>query len=128
MYLLECVTAYVAIQAMMETECSYKTAHALYMLKKELQPHADFFVREERKLVAEFAVKDEKGQPVIGENGTFRFRDGVDPSEYERKRRELGTIPVEKEFKAVRAPVPPVIKPAQLEALEKFIVFEEEKA
>lgn len=128
MVILECVTAYVAIQAMMERECPYKTAHALVITKKRIQTHAEFFVTEERKLVAEYAVKDEKGQPVIEANGTFRFREGTDPVQYERKRRELGAVPVEESFEPVHAPMPQVITPAQLEALEKFIVFEEEKA
>ncbi len=125
MYLLECVTAYMGVKAMMEQECSYKTAHALLMLKKMLQPHAEFFANEEMKLASQFAVKDEAGAPLITEKGVFEFKDGADPAKYNEKRRELGMVSVEIDFEPVRVPVPAVIKPVHLEALEKFIIFEE---
>lgn len=125
MYLLQCVTAYIAVQSLMEQECPYRTAHALFMLKKKLQPHVELFSQKERELVEAFAEKDGKGRVVYTEKGTFRFAAGADREAYARRREELAAVVVEEEFPVVKVPFPAAVKPAHLEALEKFIEFEE---
>ena len=126
MILLECVTAYMAVQALMEQAFPYKTAHALVMLKRALQPHVEFFSQEEMKLVEEFAEKDVVNHKILWtDKGTFRFEAGKDPAEYARRRADLGAVEVEWGIERVKAPFSASITPAQLEALEKFIEFEE---
>lgn len=126
MILLECVTAYMAVQALMEQPFPYKAAHALMMLKRELQPHVEFFSKEEMKLVAEFAEKDKEKQTIQWtDKGAFRFAAGKDPREYAARRENLSATDIEWGIKRIKVPCPASITPAQLEALEKFIEFEE---
>jgi len=110
MYLKQCVDAYAAVAAMMEKEWDYKTAHALVMLKRKLQPQVDFFAKEEMKLAKEYAKLDKKGNIIFTERGTFPFREKEKAQE---------------DFKPLRVPMPERITPAQLDALEGFLEFEE---
>lgn len=126
-YLIQYVNAYAALQPLMDCEWDYKTAHALMMLKRKLQPHASFFSQEELKLVEEFAEKDEKGKVAWKGAGRFNFQDPSRAEEYNKKRMELGMVEIQEELEMVRAPIPATIKPAQLEALEGFIEFYEEE-
>jgi hypothetical protein len=115
-----------AVQALMEQPFPYKTAHALVMLKRELQPHVEFFSQEEMKLVEEFAEKDVVNKKILWtDKGAFRFESGKDPSKYAKRRADLGAVEVDWGVERVKVPFPASITPAQLEALEKFIEFEE---
>lgn len=123
--LMQCVMAYQAVTGMMNTACDYKTAYALVMLKRRLDPHVQFFIRREQELVDEYAARDGKGGVVWDTPTSFRFADTARAAEYAEKRAELGTIEVTDELKKLHVPVPEHIMPAQLEALEPFFVFEE---
>lgn len=125
MYLKQCVDAYGAVLTMMEKEWDYATAHALVTLKRKLQPHADFFTKEEMKLAKEYAKLDKKGNITLTERGTFLFREPGKAGEYAARRTELGTVEVQEEFKPMHVPMPERITPAQLDALEGFLTFEE---
>lgn len=125
MYLKQCVDAYGAVLDMMEKEWDYKTAHALVMLKRKLQPQVDFFAKEEMKLAKEYAKLDEKGNVILTERGTFPFREKEKAQEYAERRTELGMVEVQEAYTPLRVPVPGRITPAQLEALEGFLEFDE---
>ena len=126
MKLIQWVNAYTAVQSMMDREMDYQSAHALLVLKGRLQPHAVFFVREERKLVEEFAARDDKGEIIWSGPGRFVFREQERSGEYERRRNELGAVQVQEEYPPLRMPTPKSIKPIHLEALEGFVLFGEE--
>jgi len=125
MYLIQCVNAYAATVALAEREWDYKTAYALVTLKRKLQPHVDFYTGEELKLVEEYGERDSAGKVIIN-NGKFTFKDADGAQEYERRRRALGMLEVSEQFTPAVVPLPGSIKPVHLEALEGFIVFEEE--
>lgn len=125
MYLKQCVDAYAAVAAMMEKEWDYETAHALVMLKRKLQPQVDFFAKEEMKLAKEYAKLDKKGNIIFTERGTFPFREQDKAQEYAERRTRLGMVEAQEDFKPLRVPMPERITPAQLEALEGFLEFEE---
>ena len=124
MILMECVTAYMAVQELMEQPFPYKAAHELMMLKRKMQPHVEFFAREEMKLVEEFA-QHENGKILWTDKGAFRFAAGKDPREYASRRENLSSTDIGWIYERIKIPFPASIKPAQLEALEKFIEFEE---
>lgn len=126
MLLIRCVNAYSAVASMMNKEWDYSTAHALMLLKKELQPHVDFYSEEELKLVQEYAQKDEKGKVIWKGSGGFSFRNPRAAEKYNRKIRELGAVEVEKEFVPVKAAAPQSIQPVILEALDGFVEFVED--
>lgn len=123
MLLIQCVNAYMATTYLMEKEWDYETAYTLAGLKRTLQPHVDFFVQEEQKLINEYGQKDEKGHVVFTERGTFLFETADGAAEYAAKRNQLGRVPVELEWKAKTLTKPERIKPVHLEALAGFIDF-----
>lgn len=125
MRLIQCVNAYTAIVALSEKECDYRTAHVLVMLKRRLQPHVDFFAKEEMELVEQFAVKDDNGKIVMNEHRNFTFADPARSGEYAKLRSDLGMIDIQEQFTPLRAPMPSSIRPVHLEALEGFIEFED---
>ena len=125
MIMMQCVNAYMAVQTLMDREMDYQTAYALVCLKKQLQGPVEFFQKEERRLMQEYAARDEQGGIVWKEDGRFTLRDNLAAEEYERKRRELGMVEVQKEFIRLRIREPEKIRPVILEALEEFLIFEE---
>lgn len=123
MFLIECVNAYAATVYLAEKEWDYKTAYALAELKRALQPHVDFFIKEEQKLIQEYGRKGEDGTVELTEKGTFRFAAAEDAQKYNAKRNELGLVPVKTEWEVRKLPRPERIKPIHLEALRGFIDF-----
>lgn len=125
MILIKCVNAYAAVQGLMDKELDYQSAHALVMLRKKLYPHVLFYQQEELKLVKEYGIKDEKGRVVWNGEGAFSFRSPKAAVAYDKKRRHLGLVEVQEDFGPVKVKRPDRITPAQLEALEGFLEFEE---
>ena len=124
-YLLQCVTAYAAVLALMRKEADYETAYALATLKRMLEPHVKFFCEEEMKLVHEYAEQDGSGGLKLTEDGGFVFRDKALAPEYARRRAELGEVEVREKFPRFTLPRPKSILPSHLEALDEFVGFED---
>lgn len=127
MKLHEAVRAYLTIQTLSSRELDYKTAHALMITKKKLQPHVEFYSAEEMKLAEEFGEKDEKGNLVCREGGRFNFAGDGDEyvanrDEYITKKNALGEVTIE-DFEPIKVPVPERITADQLEALFGIIDF-----
>lgn len=122
--LIRCCAAYLAVQGLMEQEWDYPSAYALTRLRRALQPHVDFFIQEENKLIRQYGKTGEDGQVEYTPNGTFLFRDPTQAGMYNAKRLELGGVEVELDWEERALPRPEQIRPVQLEALEKIIRFE----
>lgn len=120
MKLHEAVRAYLTIQTLSSRELDYKTAHALMITKKRLQPHVEFYSSEEMKLAEAYGEKDEKGKLIYREGG--RFNIAGDGDEYVTKKNALGEVTVE-DFEPIKVPVPERITAEQLEALDGIIDF-----
>lgn len=114
-----------AVSQMMDQEQDFNTAYTLLTLKRKLQPHAEFFTQNELKLAGEYGEKDEHGNVIYDEKGRFKFKSPEAGMEYNRKKIELGSVEIEEEWTPKHLKRPDRIKPAQLEALQDFIVFEE---
>lgn len=125
MYLIECISAYIAATQMQQKETGYQTAYALLRVKRELQTQIDFFRDEELKLIKKYARTDENGQIQWLKNERFAFEDTASAEEFKREREKLCMTQTD-EPETLHAPIPERISPAQLEALEKFIRFGEE--
>lgn len=126
MKLIECANAYMATLTLEHQEMDSKTAYALVRLKRKLRDDADFFLMEEKNLVEKYADRDENGEIIMETPARVRIQDPEREKEYERARKELCEIEVQEELTPWHAPMPRSIQPVQLEALEGFIVFEEE--
>lgn len=125
MILLQAAAAYMAACQMMNTEMEYQTAYAVATLKRRLQPHAAFFIEEERKLAMKHGKKSEGGKVAVDEAGNFEFASAEDAEAFAEAKRALGRIEVQEQIGILTAPRPARIRPAQLEALRGFIIFEE---
>lgn len=126
MILLQAAAAYMAACQMMNTEMEYETAYAVATLKRRMQPHAAFYMEEERKLALKHGKKEEGGKVAVDQTGGFEFASNEDAEAFAKAKRALGRIEVQEPLGMLTAPRPERIRPAQLEALRGFIVFEEE--
>ena len=125
MIMMQCVNAYMAVQTLMDREMDYQTAYALVCLKKELSGPVEFYKREERRRMDEFAARDEDDKGIWNEGGRFQLRDPEAAQLYRSKRAELDMVEIKQNIIPVRVPRPDRIKPAVLEALDGFLIFEE---
>ena len=123
MKLMEAVNAYLAADEMSRERWSYEVALAVVKVKRALKDEVDFFLAEERKLVARYAQKDDRGNIRLTGEGRFVFRDPLEGADYERERRALGETEVTPTHKLLRVRAPAEIKPAYIEALEGFVEF-----
>lgn len=120
MLLLHCVTAYIALCQLMQEKQPFSLAYEMVLLKKSLQPHVDFYLGEEQKLIARYGRQNEKGKPVFQE-GQLLFVSETAALEYAENHRELDMVPVQ--WTAVSLERPVTIKPAQAEALMEVVQF-----
>lgn len=128
MTLMQYVTAYVAVQSLMERETDYGSALALLLLKRKLEPQAQFFAQKEQELVNRYAARKKDGTIEWTSQSTFAFAEPEKAAEYAAERAKLGSTVGSKGFKRVKLKAPERLTPAQLEALEPFVEFEEADA
>lgn len=82
MILIELVNKKKAVDALAEKHFNnFATVKAIYSLKKRVQEEFDFYVGEERKLIEEYADKDETGIPKIEDN-LIKFKTPEDKDKY----------------------------------------------
>lgn len=127
MKLIEAVNAYMAAQALSREKMPYATALAVVKVKRATSDLKDFFVEEERKLVEEYAARDEDGRIRVNENGRFALRAGACAADYEKARKELAETETGAEGEKIRVRAPETITPEQLEALAPWIEWEAEE-
>ena len=125
MKLIDVVNAHIAAVEMGQLSWPYDMALALVKVKKSTKTDVDFFVREERELVMQYAALDESGNVRLTPNNTFIFKDPAMCAEYERNRAELGNTEAGERPATIRVKAPAEIKPAYIEALDGFIEFSE---
>ena len=124
MTLMEAVMAHVAAAEMGRQTLPYSLALALVKIKQATQAEMETFAAEERKLVEQYAARDEDGNIRVS-GARFTFRDPRDRADYEEDRRRLGETQTEVQQEKLTAPAPDSISPEALEALSKFIDFQE---
>lgn len=124
MTLEKCVQAYKAVEQLMGEEFDYKSALALFNLKKDLQNAVDFYASEELKLIEELASRDEGGEIKLNSVGQIIFPDTDKAQAFRARRDELGkTDYPDLGIREVKAPAK--IRPSLLYALSGFITFVE---
>lgn len=123
MYLIQAVNAYAAVLALMDQELPFQDAYKVSQLKRELQPHAEFFSKKENELVNRCAERNEKGVVWTGP-GKFKLRAGAE-AEYREKRMELCAVEVEEQIQEIEIGKPEKIRPVHIEALDGFVIFKE---
>lgn len=89
MKLIEAVNANLAAQEMSQQRLPYDLALAVVKVKRATADETDFFLREERTLVEEYADTDENGNIRMTGSGRFALRGSA--QEYEKSARRLRT-------------------------------------
>ena len=131
MKLIQYVTAYMALAALVKKEFPYETAYKIVSLKQRLAGKVDFYVAEEKKLVEKFAKKDADGA-VVTRGAEFFYKGETDEEigenrrAFERARAELGALDTGEEIEpiTIRVPEDVRISPEAIEALDGIAVFE----
>lgn len=115
--------AYEALVKLSREKLTYRTAHAMMLLKKELHKEAEFLQDEELKIAKEHAVLNEEGEIQWIGDGKFQIREGMQ-KQYRKAMQEL--LETEVLIEQMKAAIPPEsITMEQLEALEGLLIFEE---
>lgn len=122
--LIEAVRANIEARKMDEQGLSYSLSLALMKIKRATQTEVEYFAREERKLVEQYAARDEDGNVEL-KNGRFVFRSQKDIPAYEAARKKLGDTETDVALSRITVEAPKTITPAALEALSVFIRFKE---
>lgn len=122
--LIQATRAYQAIGAFSEIPMDYASAHALVLMKRELEPHVAFFAEKEAELIRRYAETDDNGDPVTGDPGQYRLRAAELP-DFLRERAELNGVEVEITGRKLQR-LPETISPAALEALLAVFQLPEE--
>jgi len=76
MKLIEVLNALIPLRALTEARfTSFKKSRELAILRKKVEFEADFYAKEEKKIVEAYAEKNESGEPVILDGGRIRLKD-----------------------------------------------------
>lgn len=124
MKLWRVMAAYVAVEQLKSQEWDYAFALAIYRTKKALADDATFFASEERKLIDKYAARDESGAVKMAGNNAFIFADPALHGEYAERRLMLCETESILGYEPIHVTAPERIRPAHIEALEGFIVFD----
>lgn len=117
----EIITAYAAILPLMDADLNWQDSYEVLRLKKKLQAEAEIFSQQEKKLVDRLADRDEHGKIIIDENGRFKIT-GENIKTFTDERQKMIDVSVLWDSKKIRIHTDKV-KPAIIEALDKFIEF-----
>lgn len=117
------LTAWGAIDRLMQESHSYKIAYGVMKVKQSLLPSMEFYQEKEREIIDTYADKGEDGTTIFSDKGDFRVsRDKID--EFMAKQNELMSLEVDFEPRKIDD-CPQTISGADLEALEGIIEFKE---
>lgn len=76
MKLIELLQAQTPLKRLTEKNFNnYKVLRELAKLRKAVESEVEFYTEQERKAVEVYADKDDKGQPIILENGRIKLKD-----------------------------------------------------
>lgn len=124
MTLIQIVEANAALKQLSKKEWDYASAHKLVMLKRKLAPHVEFYSEKEHAIAREYGEKSADGKLIVDSAGGISFTE-ENSAHFFAERYKLRNVEIAEPIEAIHIPQPDAITPACLEALERFIVFEE---
>lgn len=129
MNLIQVITALAALNLFNDRKLDYPSAHKLMLLRRQLAPHRDFYAQKEWELVLEYAELDERGEPIVAENGTFKPRDPDSVPAFDLARMRLNAVELDEPVEKVKLKLPNDMRMtlAEIEALACVIDFEYEE-
>lgn len=132
MKLIELLNALIPLRALTETRfTSFKKSRELAILRKKVEFEADFYSKEEKKIVETYAAKNENGEPIILEGGRIQLKDleakiAFDKEITNLRELEISDIEKVKLSESDFADTSKIPTPYELIALESVIEFLEE--
>ena len=132
MKLIEILNALIPLRALTETRfTSFRKSRELAILRKKVEFEADFYAKEEKKIVETYAKKNESGEPIILEGGRIQLNDAESKIAFDKEITDLRNTEVDDIVKvALRdsdfADTSKIPTPYELIALEPIIEFLEE--
>lgn len=96
MKLIELLQAQTPLKRLTEKNFNnYKVLRELAKLRKAVESEVEFYTEQERKAVDLYADKDDKGQPVILENGRIKLKDIEAKQAFDEELTKLRALEVE---------------------------------
>ena len=132
MKLIEVLNALIPLRALTEARfTSFKKSRELAILRKKVEFEADFYGKEEKKIVETYAEKNEAGEPIILDGGRIKLKDIESKIAFDKEitnLRELEISDIEKVklSESDFADTSKIPTPYELIALEAVIEFLEE--
>ena len=132
MKLFEIIIATIPLRNLSEVRfTSFKKAREISILRKKVESEADFYAKEERKLIEKFAEKNEKGEVIFLDGGRIKLKDLATKEAFEKEIIALKELDIENIEKVALsesdfADVKNIPTPNELLALEAIIDFGEE--
>ena len=132
MKLIELLNALIPLRALTETRfTSFKKFRELAILRKKVEFEADFYSKEEKKIVETYAAKNENGEPIILEGGRIQLKEleakiAFDKEITNLRELEISDIEKVKLSESDFADTSKIPTPYELIALESVIEFLEE--
>ena len=124
MTLIETTRAHVAAQELAKLDWPFRDAREIFCLVSDTREDAEFFFEQERRLVEEYAARDESG--LIKTQGIhFEFAEPGRAAEYERRHRELESMQVAEPVRRRKIRAPERIRPELLGAVYEYLDFDE---
>jgi hypothetical protein len=132
MKLIEVLNALIPLRALTEARfTSFKKSRELAILRKKVEFEADFYGKEEKKIVETYAEKNEAGEPIILDGGRIKLKDieakiGFEKEITNLRELEISDIKKVKLSESDFADTSKIPTPYELIALESVIEFLEE--
>ena len=132
MKLIELLNAYIPLKALTDLRFrSFKKARELSTLRKKVEVEVDFYTQEEKKIVETYAVKNEKGEPILLDGGRIKLDSIENKIKFEKEINDLRNLEVSNVGKVSLSEedfldIDKLPTPNEILALEAIIDFKEE--
>ena len=132
MKIIEVLNALIPLRALSEVRfTSFKKSRELAILRKKVEFEAEFYTKEEKKIVDLYALKNEQGEPEILEGGRIKLKDIESKNKFDveiTKLRELEIEDIDKVTLSEKdfSDSSNLPTPSELIALESVIDFKED--
>jgi len=127
MKLQKIMQSFQAVQSFLDLSISYQKARILKKIYDTMKSEVDFYLQEEKKLIHQFAKKDEDGNPVLNGN-KIQFENTDSANKYLAEITKLNELDVSVDFEPVVLTENEIgsqcISVNALEQIEGFITIE----
>ena len=129
MKLIKIVNAYIALGVLSKEKMRFKDSLNVKLLRNKMSYIYNIFADEEKTIVERVCAKDAEGNAILHKNGYFEFKSPEAKEDYIKSIKEISEYKVDLKKEGIE-PItispPNTITAELLEALEDFVMFEED--